>query len=96
MHKNDGFTFLEYRLAEKVCRHGSQGAAIALSPDARKAWERAESQRRTFSERILVTRFIVLDAQKRLLTTFLVSAYAPDSGRPVDEREAYTDNHAPV
>lgn len=89
VHRNEGFTFLEHGLAEKVCHHGSQGVAIALSPDARKAWERAGSQRLTFGDRILATRLIVLDSQKRSLTIFLVSAYAPDSGRPVDEREAY-------
>ena len=92
MHRNEGFTFLEHGLAEKVCHRGSQGVAIVLSPDARKAWERAGSLRMTFGERILATRLIVLDSQKRPLTIFLVSAYAPDSSRPVEEHEAYANN----
>ena len=92
VHRNEGFTFLEHGLAEKVCHRGSQGVAIVLSPDAREVWERAGSLRMTFGERILATRLIVLDSQKRPLTIFLVSAYAPDSGRPVEEHEAYASN----
>ena len=39
----EGLTFLETGLAAKVRPRGSQGAAIALGPEARKAWERAGS-----------------------------------------------------
>jgi len=37
VHGNEGFTFLVHGLAEKVCRRGSQGVAIALSPDPTRA-----------------------------------------------------------
>ena len=45
---NEGITFLEHGLETKVCLRGSQGVAVALRPEARKAWERAGSLRLTF------------------------------------------------
>ena len=87
-----GYTFLGHGLAEKECRRGSQGVAIVLCPYARRAWERAGSQRLTFGPRILATRLIVVDPTKRPLTIFLVGAYAPDSGRPDDEKGSYAGN----
>ena len=41
VRENDGITFLEHGLATRVCPRGSQGVAISLGPEARKAWERA-------------------------------------------------------
>ena len=49
--ENEGITFLEHGLVTKVYPRGSQGVAIALEPEARKAWERAGSLRITFGLR---------------------------------------------
>jgi len=92
VQENEGHAFLEHGSAEKECRRGSQGVAIALSLDARRAWERAGSQRPTSGPRILTTRLVAVDPAKRPLTISLVSACAPDSGQPGDEKEARADN----
>ena len=70
MQGNEGHAFLEHGLAEKVCRRESQDLAIALRPDARRAWERAVPQRLTSGPRILATRLIAVDPAKRPLTIF--------------------------
>ena len=51
VRENEGVTFLEHGLATKVYPCGSQGVAIALGPEARKAWEREGSLRITLSVR---------------------------------------------
>ena len=53
VRENEGITFIEHELATKVCPCGSQGAAIALGPEAMKAWERAGSLSLAFGPRIL-------------------------------------------
>ena len=86
VRENEGITFLEYGLATKVYPRGSQGVVIALGPEARKAWERAGSLRLTFGPRILATRPIIMDQHKRPVSLLLVSAYAPDTSQPPEER----------
>ena len=90
VRENEGITFLvldlEHGLATKVCPCGSQGVAIALGPEARKAWERADSLRITFGSQILATRLTIMDQQRRPVRLFLASAYAPDTSRTPEER----------
>ena len=86
VRENEGITFLEHGLATKVCPRGSQGVAIALGPEARKAWERAGSLRLTFGPRILATRPTAVDQRRRPVSLFLVSAYAPDTSQSPEER----------
>ena len=81
VRENEGIAFLEQGLATKVCPCGSQGVAIALGPEARKAWERAGSLRLTFGPRILATRLTIVDQHRRPVSLFLVSACAPDTGQ---------------
>ena len=66
--ENKGITFLEHGLATKVCPRGSQGVAMALGPEARKAWERAGSLRLAFGPRILATRLTIMDQRRRQVT----------------------------
>ena len=61
VRENEDITFLERRLATKVCPCGSQGVAIALGPEVRKAWDRAGSLSLTFGPRIQATRLTVMD-----------------------------------
>ena len=86
VRENQGITFLEHGLATKVCPRGSQGVAIALGPEARKAWERAGSLRITFGPRILATRLTIMDQRRRPVSFFLASAYAPDTSQSPEER----------
>ena len=86
VRENEGITFLEHGLAMKVCPCGSQGVAIALGPEDRKAWERAGSLRLTFGSRILATRLTIMGQHKRPVSLLLVSAYAPDTSQSPEER----------
>ena len=86
VRENEGITFLEHRLATKVCPRGSQGVAIALGPEVRKAWERAGSLRLTFGPRILAIRRTIVNQHRRPVSLFLVSAYAPDTSQSPKER----------
>ena len=86
VRENEGITFLEQGLAMKVCPCGSQGAAIVLGPEARKAWERAGSLRLTLGPRILATRLTIMDQHRRPVSLFLVSAYATDTIQSPEER----------
>ena len=87
--ENNGYTFLHNGLDVKPCARGAQGVAIVLGPDARIAWEKAGSQQLYFGTRIVATRLKLIDATNRSLDIFLVSAYAPDSSRPVGEHEEF-------
>ena len=86
VRENKGIAFLERGLATELCPCGSQGVAIALGPEARKAWEQAGSLRLALGPRILATRFTIMDQQKRPVSLFLVSAYAPDTSQSPEER----------
>ena len=87
--ENKGYTFLHNGLDVKPCARGAQGVAIVLGPDARIAWEKAGSQQLYFGTRIVATRLKLIDATNRSLVIYLVSAYAPDSSRPVGEHEEF-------
>ena len=63
--------------------------AIILAPAAQKAWQKAGEQRLYFGSRIIATRLELLDAAKRTISIYLVSSYAPDSGRPQTEHIEY-------
>ena len=90
--EGEGHMFPGHVLAEKECRCWSRGSAVALSPDARRAWERADSKRLTFGPCIPATRRIADGPTKRPLTISLICAFALDSGRPHDEKGAYAGN----
>ena len=79
MQENGGCTFHGNGLAEKECRRGSHGLAIALSPDTRRAWERAGPKWLAFGPRILATNLLAVGPEKWPLAIVLVGAYAPDS-----------------
>jgi len=51
--------------------------AIVLSPDAKKAWNSANSQTFHFGDRILAIRMHIPDEKKRLVKIFFVVAYFP-------------------
>jgi hypothetical protein len=84
-----GVLFIGHGFQEAKCRRGSGGVGLMLGPAARKAWEAAGSAVHHFGERILAVRLQVLDERKQVVKLWLVSAYAPDSGHPAEEREAF-------
>jgi hypothetical protein len=85
--ENNGYVFIHNGLAEKPCSRGAQGVAVVLGPEARKAWEKAGCLRSDFGSRIVAVRLEIAqsDRQCRPVILVLVSAYAPDSGRPAEE-----------
>ena len=87
--ENNGFVFLHNGLEQKPCARGAQGVAIVLGPEARLAWEKNGCQRLHFGTRIVATRLQIYNGLNRPLTIFLMSAYAPDSGRPFEEHEEF-------
>ena len=72
-----GWTLLRHGLKNKVCKRGSQGVGILLSPVATAAWTEAGTQVNTFGPRIVSTRLRVKDDYGRPLMLYVVSAYAP-------------------
>ena len=81
MCQEDQWTFLWNGLSNKVCRRGSQGVGIFISPEARVGWERAgKLEIRDFGERIIATKVHVHDERGRQQYLYLASAYAPQSG----------------
>ena len=51
-----GFAVLQHGLQYKICNRGSQGVAIILSPEGRKAWEAAGCDIEYYGERIMAVR----------------------------------------
>ena len=51
-----GFAVIQHGLPTRVCNRGSQGVAIVLSPEGRKAWEAAGCVIMHFGSRVLAVR----------------------------------------
>ena len=85
--ENDCYVFIHNGLVEKPCPRGAQGVAVVLGPEARKAWEKAGCLRSDFGSRIVAVRLEIAQSERkrRPVRIVLVSAYAPDSGRPAEE-----------
>jgi hypothetical protein len=79
-------------LASKVCRRGSLGVAIVLSPLAKRAWEKGGSKVHFFGDRIIAAWLRLEDMVGKPLIIVLVSAYAPHSGSTREEKEAFAGN----
>jgi exonuclease III len=71
------YTILNHGPHQKLCNRGSLGVAIALSRDARQAWEKAGSQVLYYGLRIIATRLEMQDTHGKTFNIFLASAYAP-------------------
>ena len=68
------------RRKDIVSKRGSQGVAIALSPDAIAAWRAAGSElHNDIGARVIAIRLLVKDHKDNDVFVFLVSAYAPVS-----------------
>ena len=65
------------------------GVAIVLSPQAQKAWARIGQPINRYGPRILSLRLQLVGRHDHHRHLTLVSAYAPHSGRPQTERDAF-------
>lgn len=79
IHDNNGYVVVHHGREQKRRKKGrfSGGVAIVLSPDAKKAWNSANSQTFHFGDRILAIRMHIPDEKKRLVKIFFVVAYFP-------------------
>ena len=92
-HDNDdGYVTINHGPDEKLCRRGSLGVMVVLSPEAVKAYERGGSMRQTYGLRVLSVKLVLLDDKKREVKLRVVSAYAPTSAASKEEKELYEDN----
>ena len=64
--------------ANQLGNRGSEGVAIALSPDGVTSWKAAGCESHTdLGSRVMAIRLILKDHQRRDVGLFLISAYAP-------------------
>jgi hypothetical protein len=92
VEENTGFVLLNHGPEVKLCKRGSLGVAILLSPSAQKAWEKAGSQVLHYGRRIIATRLSLTDNEEREVVVFLVSAYAPIGAAAPEERAEYAQH----
>jgi exonuclease III len=88
-HHDTGCLSINHGLEEKVCRRGSLGVMIVLSPRAKAAYERGGCKKKTYGIRILSVLLVMEDEHEKMVKIRLVSAYAPTSNHPEDEHELY-------
>ena len=74
-----GWTFVTHGLKTAVCKRGSGGVGILLSPEAKVCWQKAGGDYFTFGDRILALRLLMRDEKGRTAFTWIISAYAPVS-----------------
>ena len=92
MKESQDYVNIQRGLAERPSgRRVSQGVALVLGTDARKAWEKAERQFHTYGRRVIGTRLQVFDSRAKYTHIFLVGAYASESSWPQAERCAYSE-----
>jgi hypothetical protein len=83
------YMFINHGPPEKLCKRGSLGVSIVLSKSAQTAWEKAGSQTMYFGLRIIAVRLKIEPLKGKVVDIFLVSAYAPDSGKSQIEKDSY-------
>ena len=77
---------------EQQSRRGSQGVGIALSPKGVEAWRAGGSELyNDHGARVIGVRLLLKDYEGKDIGVFLVSAYAPDSGKSEEIWEDYID-----
>jgi hypothetical protein len=84
----DGFLIIHHGETAKSCNRGRNGVAIILSPEARVAWELGGSMEWHSSTGRALTVRIPVEGRKFLT---VCSAYAPTSGQPSTDRQAFYD-----
>ena len=93
--EQDGFTFIGVGPEKQESRRGSQGVSITLSRRATAAWERAHREKHLdLGARLMAVRLEVRCGRRgkgyhRKMGIFLVSGYAPTSGHPSADHDAY-------
>lgn len=87
--EHNGCVYIHTGPDKKLCNRGSLGVGILLSKAAVQAWTDAGNQVLRFGLRVIATRLHVTDPKGVLVIIFMVSAYAPDSGKPQAEKDDF-------
>jgi len=88
-HHEDGYVTVNHGPKEKLCRRGSLGVMIVLSPAAVEAYVRGGNRRQAYGLRVLALDLVMLDGKDRPVKMRVVSAYAPTSQATAQEKEDY-------
>ena len=88
-HHEDGYVTINHGPKEKLCRRGSLGVMLVLSPAAVEAYVRGGNKRRAYGLRVLAVDLVLLDEKDKVVKMRIVSAYAPTSQATVEQKENY-------
>ena len=91
-HHEDGYVTVNHGPKEKLCKRGSLGVMIVLSPAAVEAYVRGGNRRMTYGLRVLALDLVLMDGKDKPVKMRIVSAYAPSSQATIQEKEDYEAN----
>ena len=89
LQHSEGFVSLHHGPTEKLCRRGSLGVAIFLSPLAWKGAQKAGTKIHYYGDRIIAVSIIIKDGKGKDVKLRIISAYAPDSSKKHDIMDEY-------
>ena len=72
-----------------MCHRGSQGVALVLGPEAKRAWEASGCVVEYFGTRVIAARLAIKDERGQPLEIYLASGYAPVGNAPANERAEF-------
>uniref|UniRef100_A0A7S2BAE4 Endonuclease/exonuclease/phosphatase domain-containing protein n=1 Tax=Octactis speculum TaxID=3111310 RepID=A0A7S2BAE4_9STRA len=87
-----GYAILQHGLPTKTCNRGSQGVAIMLSPEGRKAWEAAGSEIKHYGTHAMAIRLKFMDDRGESTQVVLGCGYAPVGAAPLEERTEFLNS----
>jgi len=88
-HHDTGCLSINHGPDEKLCRRGSLGVMIILSPLAKAAYERGGCKKKVYGLRIVSVLLVMEDEKGKTIKLRLVSAYAPTSSATDDKHDMF-------
>ena len=88
-HHDTGCLSINHGPDEKLCRRGSLGVMIILSPLAKAAYERGGCKKKVYGLRIVSVLLVMEDEKGKTIKLRLVSAYAPTSNATDDKHDMF-------
>ena len=88
-HHDTGCLSINHGPDEKLCRRGSLGVMIILSPLAKAAYERGGCKKKVYGLRIVSVLLVMEDEKGKMIKLRLVSAYAPTSSATDDKHDMF-------
>ena len=88
-HHDTGCLSINHGPDVKLCRRGSLGVMIILSPLAKAAYERGGCKKKVYGLRIVSVLLVMEDEKGKTIKLRLVSAYAPTSNATDDKHDRF-------